>query len=79
MCDSGALPHADELGVRTEAEPSYAEDVVAGDELADSTADGDDSPANSVPRMRCLGRRMPKTRRLRNETATPLRRFASRV
>src|ERR1700730_10727045 len=37
------------------------------------------SPANSVPRIRCLGRRMPETRRLMNEMARPLRRLASRV
>src|ERR1700737_5615268 len=36
-------------------------------------------PANSVPRIRCLGRRMPETRRLINEMARPLRRLASRV
>src|SRR5438270_4814016 len=47
--DSGALPHADELGVRTEAEPSYAEDVVAGDELADRAADGDHLPGKLGP------------------------------
>src|SRR3984893_7655503 len=36
-------------------------------------------PANSVPRIRCRGRRMPETRRLSNEMARPLRRLASRV
>src|SRR5207248_9391182 len=37
------------------------------------------SPANSVPRTRCFGRRRPKTRRLIKERARPLRRLASRV
>src|ERR1700682_1221174 len=37
------------------------------------------SPANSVPRTRCLGRRRAATRRLSNEMARPLRRLASRV
>src|SRR5207245_11750949 len=37
------------------------------------------SPANSLPRIRCLGRRRPETMRLRSETARPLRRLASRV
>src|SRR2546423_6958962 len=37
------------------------------------------SPANSVPRTRCFGRRRPKTRRLIKERARPLRRFVSRV
>src|SRR6202521_1118410 len=36
-------------------------------------------PANSVPRIRCRGRRMPETRRLMIEMARPLRRLASRV
>ena len=37
--DSGALPHADELRVRPEPEPTAAEDVVADRELANSCAD----------------------------------------
>src|ERR1700687_2817306 len=37
------------------------------------------SPANSLPRIRCLGRRTPETRRLRSETPRPLLRLASRV
>src|SRR5256886_3752865 len=37
------------------------------------------SPANSVPRTRCLGWRRPKTRRLIKLRARPLRRLASRV
>src|SRR5205823_5272344 len=37
------------------------------------------TPANSVPRTRCFGRRRPKTRRLIKERARPLRRLASRV
>src|ERR1700687_2842444 len=37
------------------------------------------SPANSLPRMRCLGLWRPETMRLRSDTARPLRRFASRV
>src|SRR6202022_3002830 len=36
------------------------------------------SPANSVPRTRCLGRRRPETRRLSNEMARAPRRLASR-
>ena len=42
MRDSGALPHADELGVRPEAEPTTAEDLVTDRELADRCADGFD-------------------------------------
>src|SRR6266852_2723430 len=37
------------------------------------------SPANSVPRIRCRGRRRPETSRLMREMANPLRRLASRV
>src|SRR2546423_2905630 len=37
------------------------------------------SPANSLPRIRCFGRRMPEIERLMTVIAGPLRRLASRV
>jgi hypothetical protein len=37
------------------------------------------TPASSLPRIGCFGRRMPEIERLRSATARPLRRLASRV
>src|SRR5437762_12097455 len=42
--DARALLNADELGVCTEGEPGYAEDVFTDREFADSGADCDDLP-----------------------------------